>query len=85
MPRGTFCAWVPSRPHGLQHERAKISSGDPQVAAYTLIEEGSFKGEVRHLAGGLNAWFRQGLPGEGDEEWVASNRTPSAMGGPGSQ
>lgn len=29
-----------------------------------------------HLEGGLNAWFRAGLPGEG-EQWQYDARTPS--------
>ena len=29
------------------------------------------------LQGGLNAWFRADLPGDGPEEWVFDARTPS--------
>merc|ERR1719183_1618840 len=40
------------------------------VAAYQLLEAGVAPAKTTvHLQGGLNAWFRADLPGEGPEEW----------------
>jgi len=48
------------------------------VAAYLLLEEGTVQSKrVVHLQGGLNAWFRADLPGDGEEEWTFDARTPS--------
>jgi len=46
-------------------------------AAYEMLESGVGKQpNFVHLEGGLNAWFRAGLPGEG-EQWQYDARTPS--------
>mmetsp|Transcript_21189 Transcript_21189/g.40465 ORF Transcript_21189/g.40465 Transcript_21189/m.40465 type:complete len:280 (-) Transcript_21189:178-1017(-) len=34
------------------------------IAAYKILQEGA-SGNVKHLKGGLNTWFRSDLPGEG--------------------
>mmetsp|Transcript_14193 Transcript_14193/g.40233 ORF Transcript_14193/g.40233 Transcript_14193/m.40233 type:complete len:310 (+) Transcript_14193:111-1040(+) len=46
------------------------------VAAYRLLTETDITNVV-HLKGGINAWFRAGLPGAGECEWKFDQRTPS--------
>ena len=49
------------------------------LAAAALLSQTPFAGAVLHLEYGLNAWFAEGLPGEGSGEgWVPSGRTASA-------
>eukprot|EP00959_Pyramimonas_sp_CCMP1952_P350643 7346332-Pyramimonas_sp.AAC.2 len=44
-----------------------------------LLKEGAVqKNKLVHMQGGLNAWFRAGLPGEGETQWVFDSRTPSS-------
>lgn len=67
---GTLEPTYPSFPNG--------KTSRSLVAAYLLLKDGVVpQKKVVHMEGGLNAWFRADLPGDGPAEWKFDARTPS--------
>lgn len=54
--------------------------GPRQIAACILLEEVGYTGDVRYVESGWNGWFADGLPGEGEGDYVIESRTPSSAG-----
>ena len=51
------------------------------VGCFLALEEAGLS-NVAWLDGGLNAWFRAGLSGEGNEDWTFDARTPGSASAP---